>query len=383
MAPTVTTAATTTASQSATQSEAKATFTRTDAAYDGTSAPMISMIEGREFRAVAPVEGKSLSELKRLVKGGKVSWTLSRGKGQFSKKTYPNQWLGGKLSDWKTVATKDGAAEGGNGITTDEKVRKSRDFLYDVRVSAQEVDGTPSIVLTFKNRELYEGLDGIDVRSREFVRARPCTTTWAPTSSPATSTARRLPRLRRDAVSYDVFAARRPTSTRSSPSSPRRPRPTACMPRSAPSAPPPRAARCARSSFPSRSPTSTTTRPSSSGCAEDPASVQADLAAGKLSYKVPSSTATSTRTRSLASDAVMQFARDLVANKPVDTVAPPASPPGNGKAELKTEMDHDRTVWSDLIKDDVQGIGYIRGDGGKGHGTNYDGADTPDTASST
>jgi hypothetical protein len=378
VAPTVATAATTTASQSATQSESKATFTRTDAAYDGTSTPMISMIEGREFRAVAPVEGKSLSELKRLVKDGKVSWTLSRGKGQFSKKTYPNQWLGGKLSDWKTVATKDGAAEGGNGITTDEKVRKSRDFLYDVRVSAQEVDGTPSIVLTFKNRELYEGLDGIDVRSREFVRASmydyvgtyklacdvdgtqaaSTDVTLRPYDVFATQTDidAELPKLAKEAKANGMYAEVRTFGTSAK-------------------------GRPMRALFVSKQKSDLDDYQALKQRMEKvPASVQADLAAGKLSYKVPVVYSNVHADEIVASDAVMQFARDLVANKPVE-YRRATGLTSDGKAELKTEMDHDRTVWSDLIKDDVQGIGYIRGDGGKGHGTNYDGADT-DTASS-
>lgn len=164
MAPTTAMAATSAQSQSASQSTGKAKLERTDAAYDGSSTPMISMIEGREFRLTAPVEGNSVSELESLIKDGKVTLTLSRAKGQFSKKTYPKQWLGGKLGDWKTVATQDGAAEGGNGNTEDERIRKSREFFYDVELSAKEVDGTPSVVASFKNRELYEGIDGIDVR---------------------------------------------------------------------------------------------------------------------------------------------------------------------------------------------------------------------------
>ena len=113
---------------------------------------------------------------------------------------------------------------------------------------------------------------------------------------------------------------------------------------------------------------------------KDPASVQADLAAGKLSYKVPVVYSNVHADEIVAVDAVMEFARDLAANKPIE-YRRATGLTGEGKAELKTEMDHDRTVWSDLVKDDVTGIGYIRGDGGKGHGTNYDGPET-DNASS-
>ena len=378
VAPTTAMASTSAQSQSASQSTGKAKLERTDAAYDGSSTPMISMIEGREFKLTAPVEGKSVSELDSLIRDGKVTLTLSRAKGQFSKKTYPKQWLGGQLSDWKTVATQDGAAEGGNGNTADEKVRKSRDFFYDVKLSAREVDGTPSVVASFKNRELYEGIDGIDVRSREFVRSSlydyvgtyglSCDIDGEKVAStkvdlrPYDAFATQedidaqLPRLAKQAKANGLYAEVRTFGTSAQ-------------------------GRPMRALFVAKRKSDLDDYQALKKRMEkDPASVQADLSAGKLRYKVPVVYSNVHADEIVASDAVMEFARDLAANKPIE-YRRATSLTGEGKAELKTEMDHDRTVWSDLVKDDVTGIGYIRGDGGKGHGTNYDGADT-DNASS-
>ena len=378
VAPTTAMASTSAQSQSAGQSTGKAKLERTDAAYDGSSTPMISMIEGREFRLIAPVEGKSVSELESLIKDGKVTLTLSRAKGQFSKKTYPKQWLGGKLGDWKTVATQDGAAEGGNGNTADEKNRKSRDFFYDVELSAKEVDGTPSVVASFKNRELYEGIDGIDVRSREFVRSSlydyvgtyslACDVDGTKVAStkvdlrPYDAFATQedidaqLPELARQAKANGLYAEVRTFGTSAQ-------------------------GRPMRALFVAKQKSDLDDYQALKKRMEkDPASVQADLAAGKLKYKVPVVYSNVHADEIVASDAVMEFARDLAANKPIE-YRRATGLTGEGKAELKTEMDHDRTVWSDLVKDDVTGIGYVRGDGGKGHGTNYDGADT-DNASS-
>ena len=378
MAPTTAMAATSAQSQSASQSTGKAKLERTDAAYDGSSTPMISMIEGREFRLTAPVEGKSVSELESLIKDGKVTLTLSRAKGQFSKKTYPKQWLGGKLGDWKTVATQDGAAEGGNGNTADERIRKSREFFYDVELSAKEVDGTPSVVASFKNRELYEGIDGIDVRSREFVRSS--LYDYVGTYSLACDVdGTKVASTKVDLRPYDAFATQEDIDAQL-PELAKRAKANGLYAEvrtfgTSAQGRPMRALFVAKQKSDLDDYQALKKR-----MEKDPASVQADLAAGKLKYKVPVVYSNVHADEIVASDAVMEFARDLAANKPIE-YRRATGLTGEGKAELKTEMDHDRTVWSDLVKDDVTGIGYVRGDGGKGHGTNYDGADT-DNASS-
>ena len=378
VAPTTAMAATSAQSQSASQPTGKAKLERTDAAYDGSSTPMISMIEGREFRLTAPVEGKSVSELESLIKDGKVTLTLSRAKGQFSKKTYPKQWLGGKLGDWKTVATQDGAAEGGNGNTADERIRKSREFFYDVELSAKEVDGTPSVVASFKNRELYEGIDGIDVRSREFVRSS--LYDYVGTYSLACDVdGTKVASTKVDLRPYDAFATQEDIDAQL-PELAKRAKANGLYAEvrtfgTSAQGRPMRALFVAKQKSDLDDYQALKKR-----MEKDPASVQADLAAGKLKYKVPVVYSNVHADEIVASDAVMEFARDLAANKPIE-YRRATGLTGEGKAELKTEMDHDRTVWSDLVKDDVTGIGYVRGDGGKGHGTNYDGADT-DNASS-
>ena len=241
-----------------------------------------------------------------------------------------------------------------------------------------EVDGTPSVVASFKNRELYEGIDGIDVRSREFVRSSlydyvgtyslACDVDGTKVAStkvdlrPYDAFATQedidaqLPELARQAKANGLYAEVRTFGTSAQ-------------------------GRPMRALFVAKQKSDLDDYQALKKRMEkDPASVQADLAAGKLKYKVPVVYSNVHADESVASDAVMEFARDLAANKPIE-YRRATGLTGEGKAELKTEMDHDRTVWSDLVKDDVTGIGYVRGDGGKGHGTNYDGADT-DNASS-
>lgn len=380
MVPSAASATTTTSqSQSTTKEESKATLTRTDDAYDGTSAPKISMIEERSFQATAPVEGKSLDELEKLVKDDKVEWSLSRKKGQFDEDTYPNQWLGGKLSAWKTVATANGPAESGNGSgEEDGSVLEPQDFFYDMNVEAKEVDGTPSIVLTFKNRYLYEGINGIDVRSREFVRSSlydyvgtyrlACDVDGDEVAStnvellPYDSFSTQeeidaeLPKLAEEAKANGLYAEVKTFGTSAE-------------------------GRPMQALFVAKSESDLDDYQALKERMEaDPVSVQAELAAGTLDYKVPVVYSNVHADEIVASDSVMEFARTLVANRPVsyDAVTGLTS---EGQGELATEMDADRTVWSDLIKDDVTGIGYIRGDGGAGHGIDYDGPDTTNASS--
>ena len=231
---------------------------------------------------------------------------------------------------------------------------------------------------SFKNRELYEGIDGIDVRSREFVRSSlydyvgtyslACDVDGTKVAStkvdlrPYDAFATQedidaqLPELAKQAKANGLYAEVRTFGTSAQ-------------------------GRPMRALFVAKQKSDLDDYQALKKRMEkDPASVQADLAAGKLKYKVPVVYSNVHADESVASDAVMEFARDLAANKPIE-YRRATGLTGEGKAELKTEMDHDRTVWSDLVKDDVTGIGYVRGDGGKGHGTNYDGADT-DNASS-
>ena len=79
---------------------------------------------------------------------------LSRDHGIRDDKDFPNQNLGGKLVDWKTVATKD---------------QPAIDFFTDIKTSAVEVNGKPALKLSFSNNTMY-GYDGIDGRSRAIVR---------------------------------------------------------------------------------------------------------------------------------------------------------------------------------------------------------------------
>lgn len=354
-------------------------LTRTDEAYDGTSVPMVSLLEERQFQASVPVGGKSLDELAELVSEGKVGWSLTRTQGQFGTDAYPNQFMGGPLSDWKTVATENGPAESGNGLGEEGSgTLPSRDLFYDVSVEAKEVDGVPSIVLGFKNHLLYEGIDGIDVRARESVRSSlydyvgtyrlACAIDGGEVGSTDLqlrpydefSTQEEidaeLPELAQQAIDNGLYAEVRQFGTTVD-------------------------GRAMRALFVAKEKADLDRYQELKGRMEsDPASVQAELASGSLDYKVPVVYSNVHADEIVAPDSVMAFARDLVRNQPLG-YRRAASLTDEGKSELATEMDHDRTVWSDLIKDDVTGIGYLRGNGGSGRGTNYDGPDT-DTASS-
>ena len=353
-------------------------LTRTDEAYDGTSVPMVSLLEERQFQASVPVGGKSLDELAELVSEGKVGWSLTRTQGQFGTDAYPNQFMGGPLSDWKTVATENGPAESGNGLGEEGSgTLPSRDLFYDVSVEAKEVDGVPSIVLGFKNHLLYEGIDGIDVRARESVRSSlydyvgtyrlACAIDGGEVGSTdlqlrpydefsTQEDDAELPELAQQAIDNGLYAEVRQFGTTVD-------------------------GRAMRALFVAKEKADLDRYQELKGRMEsDPASVQAELASGSLDYKVPVVYSNVHADEIVAPDSVMAFARDLVRNQPLG-YRRAASLTDEGKSELATEMDHDRTVWSDLIKDDVTGIGYLRGNGGSGRGTNYDGPDT-DTASS-
>ena len=106
---------------------------------------------------------------------------------------------------------------------------------------------------------------------------------------------------------------------------------------------------------------------------EDPAAVQEKIKSGELNYKVPIFYSNVHADEISAVDGVMEFANDLAEAKPFDYTRLTGLTE-EGKAELKTEMDADGTVWSDLIKDKVTGVGYIRGNGGAGNGVDLGGS---------
>lgn len=157
-------AAAPTEAPSSSVTDAKATditFTRTDDNYEQGTDPKISMTEERQFHVTVGVDGVDKNTLQGMLDRNEVTFWLKRDKGEFDSKEYPYQWLGGKMSDWKTVATKDR----GKGINA-----PSVDFFKNVHAYADIVGGKSAIVLDFGNNLLF-GVNGIDVRARALVRS--------------------------------------------------------------------------------------------------------------------------------------------------------------------------------------------------------------------
>ena len=338
--------------------EAKATditFTRADDNYEQGTDPKISMTEERQFHVTVGVDGVDKNTLQGMLDRNEVTFWLKRDKGEFDSKEYPYQWLGGKMSDWKTVATQDKR----KGVDA-----PSVDFFKNVHAYADIVGGKSAIVLDFGNNLLF-GVNGIDVRARALVRsamydyvgAYQLVCDLGNGSSVATTVDLRpydefhtqeeidaaLPELEAQARENGIYAK------------------VVTFGKSA-------EGRDMRAIFVAESEDDLKTYQELKKRMEaDPAAVMAELRAGTLKYKVPVFYSNVHADEVVAVDAVMQFLKDLVDCQPIEYTRLTGLT-DEGKAELKTEMDADGTVWSDLVKDKVTGVGYIRGNGGAGNG---------------
>ena len=338
--------------------EAKATditFTRADDNYEQGTDPKISMTEERQFHVTVGVDGVDKNTLQGMLDRNEVTFWLKRDKGEFDSKEYPYQWLGGKMSDWKTVATQDKR----KGVDA-----PSVDFFKNVHAYADIVGGKSAIVLDFGNNLLF-GVNGIDVRARALVRsamydyvgAYQLVCDLGNGSSVATTVDLRpydefhtqeeidaaLPELEAQARENGIYAK------------------VVTFGKSA-------EGRDMRAIFVAESEDDLKTYQELKKRMEaDPAAIMAELRAGTLKYKVPVFYSNVHADEVVAVDAVMQFLKDLVDCQPIEYTRLTGLT-DEGKAELKTEMDADGTVWSDLVKDKVTGVGYIRGNGGAGNG---------------
>jgi len=64
---------------------------------------IISLTDERTFEVSVDLPGKSKEELEEIVK--EASWNLSREKGGMDEKSFPYQYKGGDLKEWKTFPT--------------------------------------------------------------------------------------------------------------------------------------------------------------------------------------------------------------------------------------------------------------------------------------
>ena len=342
------------------------TITRTDDAYEQGAPVMVSLVEERSYQVDVPFEGKTAEELNDLVESGQVSLSLDREGGVVDEAAYPHQWLGAPLDQWMTVHVTDEWYEIDN---------ESKPLFRDLEATVVDVDGVPTVRFTFSNELMY-GLNGIDVRARELTRSSMLdyTGTYQLSCKVGDEIVASAPL---DVRPYDEFRTQDEIDAE--------------LPELVE-----RAKANGLYAEVVQFGTSANGRPMSAvfvakseqdladyqelkaRMEEDPAAVQEEVRSGQLSYKVPVVYSNVHADEIVAVDAVMEFLEDLADNQPI-SYRRLANLTDAGREELATEMDLDRTVWSDLIADKVTGMGYLRGDGGEGHGICYD---EPYTASS-
>ena len=314
----------------------------------------ISMTAKRSYRIPFAVENVDVDTLQQMIDEGKVKFSLTRDKGLFDPAVYPNQALGGPLEDWMTVATKDKR----RGVDA-----PSVKMFKNIEMTAEEYDGKANVVLTFDNEMLF-GVSGLDNRARSLVRSRmyDYLGTYQLTCDADGQTVSRDVEIR----PYDEFNTQEEIDVKL----------------------PQLAEKANANGLYAKVETFGTSAEGREMKAliiaadekdledfqalkkmamEDPAAVQEKIKNGEIEYKVPIFYSNVHADEIAAVDAVMEFANDVAEAKPFDYTRLTGLTE-EGRAELKAEMDADGTVWSDLIKDKVTGVGYIRGNGGNGNG---------------
>ena len=325
------------------------TFTRVDDDFTEGTKPMISMIEKREFQVTVDVDGVDAATLQQMIDNGQVKFSLAREKGAHDLANYPHQTLGGPLEDWKTVAT-EGAP--------------STKLFNNIDMKAVEKDGKTSLVLHFGNEILF-GIDnptGSIVLSGMYDYAGAYKLSCALDNGQVASTDvdfrvydeyrtqvevdEQLPQLAEKAAANGLYAKVETFGTSAQ-------------------------GREMKALFVAASEKDLEDYQALMKMAkEDPAAVQKKIKNGEIEYKVPIFYSNVHADEIVAVDGVMEFANDLVNCEPIDYTRLTGLTE-EGRSELKTEMDADGTVWSDLIKDQVTGVGYIRGNGGNSNGVDY------------
>lgn len=308
------------------------------------AADVISMTEARSFEATLPVSGKSTDDLQALIDEGKVSWSLSREEGAQDAEAFPYQYLGGALEEWQTVGTSE---------------QPQGEFFTNIQTTAAEVDGSAALKLTFDSAMMF-GYDGIDNRDRSQVRDTilDYTGTYNLTCTLDGETAgtaevdvrpydqyrtqaeldAELPELAEQAKENGLYAE----VTEIGQSAEGRPI---------------NAIFVAKEEADLDEYLELTERMET-----EPATVQEEVEAGTLEYKVPIVYSNIHADEIIGSDGVMEFLRALVKNEPIE-YSTVESLTDEGKATLEQEMKSDGTAWSELIADEVTGVGYIQGKG--------------------
>ncbi|OUN88935.1 M14 family metallopeptidase [[Collinsella] massiliensis] len=311
----------------------------------GEGADVISMTEARSFEATLPVSGQSVEELQQLIDDGKVTWSLSREEGmQEDTEAWPYQYLGGPIEEWETVETSQ---------------QPQTELFTNIETTAEEVDGGAALKLTFDSNTMF-GYDGIDNRDRSQLRDTilDYTGTYELTCDVDGKTAgtaevdvrpydqyrtqaeidAELPELVDEAKENGLYAE------------------VVEIGQSAEGRP-------INAVFVTKEESDLDEYLELTERMEtEPATVQEEVEAGTLEYKVPIVYSNIHADEIIGSDGVMEFLRALVKNEPIEyrTVAGLTE---EGQATLEQEMASDGTAWSELIADDVTGVGYIQGEG--------------------
>ena len=333
------------------------TFANTTERLDGHSeADLISLTEERTFEVVVPLKDRTVDELAAAVEGGSVAWMLARYEVPLDEELFPYQKRGGALDSWRTVAT-----EG----------QPEMELFTDIVTTAEEINGTPSLKLTFKNNLLY-GYDGVDGRNEgatigslldhvgtyelscavDGMEVGTTEVAVLPYDYFRTQAAidAELDELVASANANGLFAEKRTIGTSAG-------------------------GREVNAVFLAAHESDLTDHLALVARMEaEPAKVQEEVRAGTLSYKVPIVYNNIHPNEIIGPDAIMEFLQFVAHNEPVDYFSV-AGLTDQGKEQLALEMEADGTVWSELVAGKVTGVGYIQGNGKMNPNPNEDNPD--------
>lgn len=330
---------------------AKLDFSATNL-VDQKSGKGISLTEKREFIASFELtekvedqdKDKKYNEL--LEKAKNYEWTLSREKGYQDPAKFPHQYLGGKLSDWKTVKT------GAN------KESKSLFDIKEVEIVDKDKDGLPEVQLQFTN-DLFFGYNGIDNRSRAQVRNSILDYT-GPYQLKVSEGERVLAQVEVQVRPYDTYRTSSELDQELA---------TVVSKLNAKginakveSIGKTVEGRDINAIFVSKTEQDLTDYQKLAERAEtEPTKVLKELESGTLNYKVPVMYSNVHADEIVGSDGCIEFLYALTEDKM--TYQTITGLTDAGKTQLQKEMNEDRTVWSKLIENKVSGVGYIQGKG--------------------
>ena len=309
----------------------------------GDGEDMISLTEPRSFTAKVKVD-LSKDELEKAISDGSVKWTLSRDKGIKDADKFPNQYMGGPLENWTTIAT---------------EVQEETEMFKSIKNIVVEENGTIYLQLSFENRTVlgyeyasYSEANWIMDYTGEFTlsctigeKEVGSTSVWVrPYDGFYTQEEgdQKLVELAARANAAGLYAKVEQFGTS-----------TAGYPMNA--------------IFIAASASDLTDHLALAERAEtEPAKVQEEVKAGTLKYKVPVMYSNIHSNEIMGPDACFAFIEALVEAAEGNGKIPYTKITGlteTGKATVKAEMEQDGKVWSELIKDKVTGVGYIQGDG--------------------